>query len=237
MYRGGGLVTSCTLILTRSSASHFSTFAITSAFLLFQIMLLQFLPLVQLAAFTTAVAAALELKDCFSADGAPAPDNVPCDPTANVSSCCGPTWVCATNLYCRSRNDPAANFVGTCTDRTWKDPACPFIQSQLSSHVHSFALSLVALLKYRTPYCIYTSERSAHVSCATTITELTPPRARHQGRIPLQPFQLYSQYHSLQRYDHLPLCWQYNLLRYSRRHPRNHLQTATRNPYQRGFLV
>lgn len=118
-----------------------------SVFIQYHIMLLRFLPLVQLAAFTTAVAAALEFKDCFGADGTPASDNVPCDPTANVSSCCGPTWVCATNLYCRSRNDPAANFVGTCTDRTWKDPACPFIQSQSSSHVPSFVLSLVALLK------------------------------------------------------------------------------------------
>ncbi len=176
-------------------------------------MLLRFISLVLLLLFTTLVATALELKNCFAADGTPS-DNLPCDPTANVSSCCGSTWICATNLYCRSRSDSAANFVGTCTDRTWKDPACPFIQNQLSPYFGSYTLSLAALLNTK-QYIVPRTLGDLRIC----ITPNYDPRAdtvllhRHQEHISLQPFQLYPQHNSLRRSHHLPFRWQYNLLR------------------------
>ena len=115
-------------------------------FIPFQVMLLRSVSLILLLLFSTLVATELELKNCFGADGTPVITDAPCDPTANVSSCCGLTWSCATNMYCQSPSDSSTTFVGTCTDRTWKDPACPFPLSKLSSQFRSHALSLAAFV-------------------------------------------------------------------------------------------
>ena len=50
--------------------------------------------------------------------------DIPCDPGAVVSACCKLGATCATNLYCIS--PLGAHVVGTCTDRSFTDPACPW---------------------------------------------------------------------------------------------------------------
>lgn len=64
-------------------------------------------------------------KICYEPSGYQAshPDT-PCDPGAVVSACCSPGATCATNLYCIS--PLGAHIVGTCTDRKFTDPACPW---------------------------------------------------------------------------------------------------------------
>ena len=63
-----------------------------------------------------------QLKQCYHTGGGLSTD-LPCDPSANVSACCGQGWTCVTNFYCSQRG---GKFVGTCTDQAWRDPACPF---------------------------------------------------------------------------------------------------------------
>ena len=69
-----------------------------------------------------------QLKQCYDAEGQLRPD-LPCDPSANVSACCGQDWICSTNFYCTSMG--GIKEVGSCTDITWHDPGCPFPLSQL----------------------------------------------------------------------------------------------------------
>ena len=75
-----------------------------------------------------------QLKQCFTQDGTPS-DNFPCDPSAEVTACCGYGSVCNTNLYCTGANQDVPKFwlVGTCTDPTFRDPACPLPLSSLLS--------------------------------------------------------------------------------------------------------
>ena len=68
---------------------------------------------------------AAELLQCHRKDGSVLHD-LPCDPSANVSACCGPGYACGTSLYCENTN--GIKLVGSCTDPTWMNPACPFIQ-------------------------------------------------------------------------------------------------------------
>ena len=68
-----------------------------------------------------------QLKQCYRAEGELTTD-LPCDPSANVSACCGQNWICSTNLYCTSGD--GHRFVGTCTDKAWRDPACPLVLRQ-----------------------------------------------------------------------------------------------------------
>lgn len=51
--------------------------------------------------------------------------DVPCDPDAQVSACCGAGSICLSNLYCYDANITTANVPGTCTDQSFTDPACP----------------------------------------------------------------------------------------------------------------
>lgn len=54
-----------------------------------------------------------------------------------VSACCGIGSRCVTNLFCISAKD--AQVVGTCTDSSWVDDACPFLLSLFpGSVVHPF---------------------------------------------------------------------------------------------------
>lgn len=66
-----------------------------------------------------------QLKACYEAVDEELADNFPCDPNANVSSCCASGNVCSSNLYCVSASNQQ-KYVGTCTDKTWSSPACPF---------------------------------------------------------------------------------------------------------------
>jgi hypothetical protein len=68
---------------------------------------------------------------CYDSAGKLGPD-VPCDPNANVSACCGSGSVCVTNLYCL--DNYGDNVPGTCTDSNWgvnPNPACPCRPSKL----------------------------------------------------------------------------------------------------------
>ena len=69
-----------------------------------------------------------QLKQCYNPSGVAYPD-FPCDPTANVSACCGQNYTCTTNFYCTSPTDHGV--VGSCTDQTWQDAACPLPLSPL----------------------------------------------------------------------------------------------------------
>ena len=69
-----------------------------------------------------------QLKDCYFHDGASAHD-FPCDPEADTSSCCGSDWICGTNLFCESGDGTGTRVVGSCTDRSWENPACPYALS------------------------------------------------------------------------------------------------------------
>jgi len=66
-----------------------------------------------------------QLQQCHRKDGSVLPD-LPCDPSANVSTCCGQGFKCTTSLYCEAKD--GFKLVGSCTDPTWMNPACPFIQ-------------------------------------------------------------------------------------------------------------
>lgn len=68
-----------------------------------------------------------QLKQCYHLDGVLS-DDLPCDPSANVSACCGQNYTCSTNLYCTDYN--GFRLVGSCTDKTWHDSACPLPLSQ-----------------------------------------------------------------------------------------------------------
>ena len=68
-----------------------------------------------------------QLKQCYWTNGELNRD-LPCDPNANVSACCGLDWTCSTNLYC-SYSDGSTR-VGSCTDKSWRDPACPLALRQ-----------------------------------------------------------------------------------------------------------
>ncbi|KAL8869738.1 MAG: hypothetical protein Q9174_004044 [Haloplaca sp. 1 TL-2023] len=64
-----------------------------------------------------------QLKACYRWNGDSAPD-FPCNPEADVSACCGGGYKCGTNLFCE--DEYGAMLVGTCTDRSFTDPACPY---------------------------------------------------------------------------------------------------------------
>ena len=66
-----------------------------------------------------------QLQVCYQAVDGEVAGDFPCDPDANVSSCCSPGNICSSNLYCISASNQQ-NYVGTCTDMTWNSPACPF---------------------------------------------------------------------------------------------------------------
>lgn len=68
----------------------------------------------------------LTLKQCYDSRGLPG-DNIPCDPNAEVSACCGTGGSqCIDNLHCI--NPSGGSVPGTCTFQSWvsgTEPACP----------------------------------------------------------------------------------------------------------------
>src|SRR5436305_2430722 len=57
----------------------------------------------------------------FSNDGT---YDIPCDPAAPVSACCGAGEICISNMECMYA-DRSSSWFGSCTDQTWMSPACP----------------------------------------------------------------------------------------------------------------
>lgn len=78
-----------------------------------------------------------QLKACYQAFEGEVSGDFPCNPDANVSSCCAPGNICSSNLFCISASNKQ-DYVGTCTDRTWSSPACPFNLSWCLSLVLSY---------------------------------------------------------------------------------------------------
>jgi len=71
---------------------------------------------------------------CFQPNGNITASDLPCDPNAAVSVCCGRNngWVCLGNGMCWLPGLGALGR-GTCTDRTWQSPDCPQYCTQSSS--------------------------------------------------------------------------------------------------------
>ncbi|KAH7094911.1 hypothetical protein FB567DRAFT_511308 [Paraphoma chrysanthemicola] len=64
---------------------------------------------------------------CYLPDGSTNKD-VPCDPNAPVTQCCGTRDACLSNGLCilsASNNTGISYARGTCTDRSWSSPLCP----------------------------------------------------------------------------------------------------------------
>lgn len=71
---------------------------------------------------------------CYFPSGDVAFGNVPCNPDAEVSTCCGDASSCLANGLCAvgDTSDGLGGFLnsgvefarGACTDPTWQDPAC-----------------------------------------------------------------------------------------------------------------
>lgn len=82
---------------------------------------------------------------CYYPNGNEAKDNIPCDPDAEVSACCGVADInghaCLTNTLCLGGNGKIIR--GTCTDKSWNSPDCPqwcmgrrFPQTQGAAYRH-----------------------------------------------------------------------------------------------------
>ena len=68
------------------------------------------------------------VQDCFHYGGSSAEDDHPCDPQADNSACCPENTRCDTNLHCTASD--GSFFVGSCTNNSWENPACPFALSK-----------------------------------------------------------------------------------------------------------
>ena len=60
----------------------------------------------------------LTIQSCYGSDGVTRSNDIPCDPNAEVSACCGTAGsICIDNLHCISPD--GAPVPGTCTDKEW----------------------------------------------------------------------------------------------------------------------
>lgn len=85
--------------------------------------------LISLTVFLTAwsATAAVNNGKCYHGNQIQDGTNVPCDPKAEVSSCCTPGFICLSNGLC----EPSVNgsqyltpyFSSTCTDYSWNSPS------------------------------------------------------------------------------------------------------------------
>ena len=73
------------------------------------------------------MASQLTLKQCYDSTGLLRENDVPCDPNAKVSACCGTDGSqCIDNLHCI--NPAGGSVPGTCTFSSWvsgTEPSCP----------------------------------------------------------------------------------------------------------------
>lgn len=90
----------------------------------------------------------LNIQSCYSTDGTARSNDIPCNPNAEVSACCGTGGsICVDNLHCIS---PAgAPVPGTCTDQSWASsggqaPGCPcpgrYLDNQSLNYLDSVTL-------------------------------------------------------------------------------------------------
>ncbi|KZF21500.1 hypothetical protein L228DRAFT_239473 [Xylona heveae TC161] len=61
---------------------------------------------------------------CYYPSGDVAHRDMPCDPSARQSSCCGPLDICLGNGLCYDQSSDGLISRGSCTDQTWNDGSC-----------------------------------------------------------------------------------------------------------------
>ncbi|KAE8441298.1 hypothetical protein EG329_005528 [Mollisiaceae sp. DMI_Dod_QoI] len=90
--------------------------------------------------FLSFLLAAADPLSCYYPNGDIAPNDTPCDPTANATNatfCCGQGYACLSNMICMSTpavtgwNGAALYSRGSCTDQTWEG-SCPWFCVQNS---------------------------------------------------------------------------------------------------------
>ena len=62
-------------------------------------------------------------QSCYWPNGNLATDNIPCNPTPDVSFCCGAGDACSTNQVCI--DEYGTYMRGSCTDINWASDKCP----------------------------------------------------------------------------------------------------------------
>lgn len=71
---------------------------------------------------------------CFFPNGKTAVGDIPCNPTAADSVCCGKGWTCLSSKVCEFNQDSPDSDVdnsigeqwrGSCTDKDWQSGLCP----------------------------------------------------------------------------------------------------------------
>jgi hypothetical protein len=77
------------------------------------------------------------MATCYFPIGNVADGHTPCNASAEQSWCCASGNYCLSNGHCLQVTDNFSNRIGrgSCTDRTWRSPECPFecADGQLSS--------------------------------------------------------------------------------------------------------
>ena len=141
-----------------------------------------------------------QLKACYQATDGELAGDFPCNPDANVSSCCASGNICSSNLYCISAGNQQ-NYVGTCTDKTWSSPACPFNLS---------------------PFLLFSPSWSINVNQNRLTVAAFSVRRKIQWF--LGQIQLPAQHHAMPGRNSLPVRQQQDLLRRKQRHQGNPLQ-------------
>ena len=81
--------------------------------------------MIQAGTISTTAATCYKYFDQILDTGTDASGDVPCDPYAQVSACCGAGSICISNLHCHDPGIATFDVPGTCTDQSFADPACP----------------------------------------------------------------------------------------------------------------
>ncbi len=87
---------------------------------------------------------------CYNADQIQVDSWLPCDPEADVSSCCGFSTICLSNGLCEPSGNQSQNttpylFTSLCTDYSWDSPStCPKIcNNNKTRHVVFYVILLL----------------------------------------------------------------------------------------------
>ncbi|KAL2268028.1 hypothetical protein VTJ83DRAFT_2874 [Remersonia thermophila] len=140
---------------------------------------------------------------CFFPNGDVNPEDVPCDPGAPVSMCCGSRDACLSSGLCLNPGTGPTRGIsfarGTCTDQTWKSPICPQKcrinqDSATNSSAYNFGAGGVQVWEcigqgYEDPgaYCCE-SAREKTRCCETHTAVFTLPGASIGNALPVQTF-------------------------------------------------